>query len=318
MFACRATANIITLATLFLILIAVNAAYTQDLQDTTCFPKCRAGFVCHQGTCVSKCNPQCGVGFRCTESGECVAVASPNQEKKENGFVASPDKLDQGFVIKCNRPGSEIYLDDSLLGTCVDTAYVNVIPDHKHTIEIIQKGYLPYGAKKKINSRERINVDVNLKKYTFDVSFQYGMGIPYSFANKTGSSVSHIQGDMGMRFPAGFFGINVVYAAPVQYVATALPIPLGFGISYRYIDVKTGVFSFEPGVKIGYFPYQWSESIDTYNQSIKRVEQGYSFIEPRLRFAWGGKTCQFVYEPSVGIGTIISLNLVSIGLNIAL
>jgi hypothetical protein len=318
----RATANIIALAALFLVLIGVNAAHTQDLQDTTCSPQCRPGYVCHQGTCVSMCNPPCGVGFRCTESGECVkVVASQNHVRMENGFVAASDRLEQGFVVVCNMPGSDVYLDDSWVGPCRDTTYINALPDRTHTLEIDRKGYLPFGLKKKIEPRERINVTVNLKKYTFDFSFQAGLGIAYSFSERTGPEVVHVQGDVGMRIPAGFLGINVAYAGANNSTSApdtgknALPVPLGCGISYRYIDVKKGAFSFEPGIKIGYFPYQLSFTNSLNNQVW--FKQEVSYIEPRLRFAWGGNTCQFVYEPSVGIGTLVSLNLVSIGLNFA-
>ena len=88
-------ANSIVLAALFLLLIAVNAAYTQGLQDTTCFPKCNAGYVCHQGTCVSKCNPQCGAGFRCTESGECIADSASKGSSLESSANPQSSSIEQ-------------------------------------------------------------------------------------------------------------------------------------------------------------------------------------------------------------------------------
>lgn len=47
---------------------------------TECFPACRAGYLCHQGQCVSACNPACAPTEMCTLDGTCVAnpaVAAP-------------------------------------------------------------------------------------------------------------------------------------------------------------------------------------------------------------------------------------------------
>jgi hypothetical protein len=32
-----------------------------------CFPACREGYTCHQGTCVSLCNPPCPEGLACLQ-----------------------------------------------------------------------------------------------------------------------------------------------------------------------------------------------------------------------------------------------------------
>ena len=38
----------------------------------TCFPACRAGFVCNQGRCVSVCNPPCPAGESCVDGNYCA------------------------------------------------------------------------------------------------------------------------------------------------------------------------------------------------------------------------------------------------------
>ena len=38
-----------------------------------CFPTCRAGYLCHDGECVSRCNPACDAGEVCTSEGTCMA-----------------------------------------------------------------------------------------------------------------------------------------------------------------------------------------------------------------------------------------------------
>lgn len=69
---------------LFAIGVLVSLGSAQE-QDTTCFPKCRAGYICHQGVCVSKCNPPCPQGEICTPQGECIPVVptTPKETKIE-------------------------------------------------------------------------------------------------------------------------------------------------------------------------------------------------------------------------------------------
>jgi hypothetical protein len=45
--------------------------------DVACVPACRAGYLCHQGACVSACNPPCGAAEVCTPAGECVSRCNP-------------------------------------------------------------------------------------------------------------------------------------------------------------------------------------------------------------------------------------------------
>jgi hypothetical protein len=51
---------------------------------SSCFPACRSGFVCAQGSCVSACNPPCADGERCTPDGECVGSAAAAQPSERD------------------------------------------------------------------------------------------------------------------------------------------------------------------------------------------------------------------------------------------
>ena len=55
--------------------------------QSTCVPKCRSGFTCHDGQCISKCNPPCNSGEKCTAAGECVG---PKTAKREAPATATP------------------------------------------------------------------------------------------------------------------------------------------------------------------------------------------------------------------------------------
>ena len=39
--------------------------------DDKCFPPCRSGYFCHEGTCINRCNPPCPEGYRCNDNSEC-------------------------------------------------------------------------------------------------------------------------------------------------------------------------------------------------------------------------------------------------------
>jgi len=77
----------------------------------TCFPPCRAEFMCSsQGQCISLCNPVCGAGERCTATGACepeppakkpVASANRCQPNCKRGFLCTPQRR---CVSACNPP----------------------------------------------------------------------------------------------------------------------------------------------------------------------------------------------------------------------
>lgn len=52
-------------------------APAEPATDASCFPSCRAGYLCSAGQCISACNPPCGAGERCTAAAECVPDAPP-------------------------------------------------------------------------------------------------------------------------------------------------------------------------------------------------------------------------------------------------
>ncbi len=45
-------------------------------EGVKCFPRCRSGYLCHEGKCISMCNPPCERGEKCTVEGECVPKAA--------------------------------------------------------------------------------------------------------------------------------------------------------------------------------------------------------------------------------------------------
>jgi hypothetical protein len=73
--------------------------------EAACFPACRAGYLCHEGQCVSACNPPCAAGESCTAAGECrsaVLVAPmPAESEMPNPLQptnAVPTTADPGWA----------------------------------------------------------------------------------------------------------------------------------------------------------------------------------------------------------------------------
>jgi len=67
--------------------------------DTSCFPACRSGYLCHQGQCVSACNPPCAGNEVCSQS-ECVSKCNPGCR---SGYVCS----EYGECMRPERASSE-------------------------------------------------------------------------------------------------------------------------------------------------------------------------------------------------------------------
>lgn len=72
-----------------------SGAQGQDASPPlTCSPKCRPGFHCEQGACISDCNPLCGAGEKCV-AGDCVDASTVliydyDDEDRAIDFVMGP------------------------------------------------------------------------------------------------------------------------------------------------------------------------------------------------------------------------------------
>lgn len=69
-------------------------------EQTQCIPKCRAGYTCRQGQCVSLCNPPCRNNETCTENGACIYQGAPSQEYVYEREDAAPHYQHTGFFLR--------------------------------------------------------------------------------------------------------------------------------------------------------------------------------------------------------------------------
>lgn len=57
---------------------AQDASSAQGEGDgSTCFPKCRSGYLCHESQCISSCNPACPEGYQCSPRRQCIPLGAP-------------------------------------------------------------------------------------------------------------------------------------------------------------------------------------------------------------------------------------------------
>ncbi len=71
---------------LFFALVLPSLALASE-DAGACYPKCRDGYLCHEGQCVSRCNPGCGADEVCSNEGICVLNAA------SSGTAYEPHKL---------------------------------------------------------------------------------------------------------------------------------------------------------------------------------------------------------------------------------
>lgn len=70
-----------------------------------CFPKCRSGFLCQKGSCISECNPPCPPGDQC-RGGECYPPAPPPAAPPSSWSDQRPPSIDprrerhDGFMLR--------------------------------------------------------------------------------------------------------------------------------------------------------------------------------------------------------------------------
>ena len=62
------------------------AALSPD-EPGRCTPRCRSGYYCGQGRCISLCNPPCPAGQTCTAGGECVSVVPAGRPTRPDYFA---------------------------------------------------------------------------------------------------------------------------------------------------------------------------------------------------------------------------------------
>ena len=74
-------------------------------KESGCFPRCRSGYLCHQGACVSACNPPCPSSDVCGLDGQCfrpvTGVAVPAYPHESTPESAKEGTV-QGVLLRIN------------------------------------------------------------------------------------------------------------------------------------------------------------------------------------------------------------------------
>ncbi len=87
---------------------AQKPAGSRPPQQKECFPRCRQGYVCHQGNCVSACNPPCPQGQQCTAQGTCVTTSDqPSEVTPSSSEQTEPARSREGSPPGANNGSAE-------------------------------------------------------------------------------------------------------------------------------------------------------------------------------------------------------------------
>lgn len=104
---CRgATSELLSKAAFPLVfaMVLVAGSSTASAQEE-CFPACRAGYLCHEGSCVSACNPPCAGNERCTAEAQCVpSAASTAPGGSSTSYGAEPTPAQTAAITTSSDP----------------------------------------------------------------------------------------------------------------------------------------------------------------------------------------------------------------------
>jgi len=73
-----------------LAVVPITLMLCSSAQAGECFPECRDGYLCHEGTCIEACNPPCGEGKQCTADGQCVRDIESGTRVSTSPEVVAP------------------------------------------------------------------------------------------------------------------------------------------------------------------------------------------------------------------------------------
>jgi len=99
---CEPLAIRVALVSSLALWLAAPPALAQDAQaGDGCFPKCRSGYLCHEGVCITSCNPPCPDDEKCTPEGECVpkVTAPPVTPPVTPPVAPEPPRAPQGVAL---------------------------------------------------------------------------------------------------------------------------------------------------------------------------------------------------------------------------
>lgn len=67
-----------------------ESAESAEAAPPECYPRCREGYTCHQGRCVSLCNPPCPETYTCVEGARCQPPTSESASGAAPGIYEPP------------------------------------------------------------------------------------------------------------------------------------------------------------------------------------------------------------------------------------
>jgi hypothetical protein len=282
-----------------------------------CFPKCREGYFCSNGECISKCNPPCPENMTCGDDGEChgpvksesIKVRRQLIEMQNISRVASAEEVMQGIIFKTNCLKSEVIIGDTnytfdnelylnmplnhyrvlikaqgkntkYQSTVVNIGSIEVFNPHLRSIRLVAAGSLGPAF---VNSKLGVmaNFDVG-----FDIASRHFLG----FTGSSGSAFSDY---------TYFNRLDSVYPDTIKMRDSYVG---GFGITYGYTGVHFWRYvTLIPKISVGYWllENQTGYEIDTDKHDyytyypINEISYERYFLKPGIELRFGYRVFGF-------------------------
>lgn len=119
-----------------------------DEPAEACFPSCRAGYLCHQGQCISACNPPCGAGEVCEDGGVCRLMeaapppraSEPSTARTDASNTSSPERPESAAPANSPAPRGTVPQPPVLPPAKDPPGGTNV---HINALGLLQFGVIP-------------------------------------------------------------------------------------------------------------------------------------------------------------------------------
>ena len=179
-----------------------NLSFALENEEKQCFPKCRDGYMCHQGACIQKCNPPCSKNETCSKSGQCLAKkTTKNQSLEEEKSVFFSIKGGMAFAneIHVKRIGD---LDTESSYALAGNLDFILIPKLSMGIFVLMVDVVPENSSK----------DATLLSFGMTIKPRFSLG---TFNLRPSLNIGYNKTSSDFKYADDVAGLNMGFAAEI-------------------------------------------------------------------------------------------------------